>query len=405
MRLIERTHYLSKLMRAKDTPDIKIITGIRRCGKSKLMEAFISLLKKQDSKANIIHINFNLLEYEKIAEYHALHEYAESHQRPDKNNYLLIDEVQMCPFFEKAINSLHASGKYDIYLTGSNAFLMGSDLVTLFTGRTFSIEVFPFSFAEYLQYFQRNDICDAFSSYMKEGGMPGSYLYSTPEEKYRYISGEVFDSLIVRDILHKHKIRKQDILYRLTDHLMDNAGCLVSSRKIADTLVSQKSKTNGNTIGAYIDYLCRAFAFYKVRRYDIRGKRYLSSEDKYYLADHSFKYARLGTRNMDYGHIIENIAAMELLRRGYEIYAGILYKKEIDFVAIKRDEKIYVQVSDDISRPETFAREIAPLLAVRDAYPKIILARTRNEAYQYEGIKIYDISAWAGNRISETQIK
>jgi hypothetical protein len=240
---------------------------------------------------------------------------------------------------------------------------------------------------------------------MKEGGMPGSYLYSTPEEKYGYISGEVFDSLIVRDILHKHKIRKQDILYRLTDYLMDNAGSLVSSRKIADTLVSQKSKTNGNTIGAYIDYLCRAYAFYKVRRYDIKGKKYLSSEDKYYLADHSFKYARLGTRNMDYGHIIENIAAMELLRRGYEIYAGILYKKEIDFVAIKRDEKIYVQVSDDISRPETFAREIAPLLAVRDAYPKIILARTRNEAYQYEGIKIYDISAWAGNRISETQIK
>lgn len=375
------------------TPDIKVITGIRRSGKSKLLESFTDYVRETDQAANIIHINFNLSNYENLLEYHALSNYVEKAHAPGRNNYVLIDEIQMCAGFEKAINSLHASEKYDIYITGSNAFLLSSDLATLFTGRTFEIEVFPFSFREFMQYFELTDQYAAFNRYIQEGGMSGSYLYKTPESKYDYIS-DVFDTLVVRDIQKKYSIRNMPLMEQLCDFLIDNISNLASARSIAKAFISAQVKTNDRTISAYLKYLCNAFAFYRVRRYDIQGKRYLASNDKYYLCDHSFKYAKLGTKNADYGRSVENIVAIELLRRGYELYAGILYKKEIDFVAIKRNEKIYIQVANSIDDPDTFQREVDPLLRIKDAYPKMILTRTRQELYQYEGVKIVDVANW-----------
>ena len=393
MRLIQRDFYLNKLKDVMGTPDIKVITGVRRSGKSKLLEAFMSYVRANDPNANIIHINFNLNAFESLAEYHALNDHIENAYLPGKDNYIFIDEVQMCSGFEKAINSLHASEKYDIYITGSNAFLLSSDLATLFTGRTFEIEVFPFSFREFMQYFQLTDQYAAFNRYIQEGGMSGSYLYKTPESKYDYIS-DVFDTLIVRDIQRKYRVRNMPLMERLCDFLIDNISNQTSTRSVAAAFTGEQAKTNDRTISAYIKYLCNAFAFYKVRRYDIQGKRYLSSNDKYYLSDHSFKYAKLGTKNADYGRMIENIVAVELLRRGYELYAGVLYKKEIDFVAIKRSEKLYIQVSGSIDDPDTFRREVDPLLKIKDAYPKLILTRTRQEAYQYEGVQIVDVADW-----------
>ena len=378
MRLIERDFYLNKLKEVMGTPDIKVITGVRRSGKSKLLESFMTYVRANDPDANFIHINFNLNSYESLAEYHALNHYIESAYIAGKNNFVFIDEVQMCEGFEKAINSLHASEKYDIYITGSNAFLLSSDLATLFTGRTFEIEVYPFSFGEFMQYYELTDQYAAFTRYIQEGGMSGSYLYKTPEAKYDYIS-DVFNTLIVRDIQKKYKIRNMPLMER---------------RSVAAVFTSEQVKTNDRTISAYIKYLCNAFAFYKVRRYDIQGKRYLASNDKYYLSDHSFKYAKLGTKNADYGRMIENIVAIELLRRGYELYAGVLYKKEIDFVAIKRNEKLYIQVASSIDDPDTFQREVDPLLKIKDAYPKMILTRTRQEAYQYEGVQVVDVADW-----------
>lgn len=393
MKLIQRNFYLDKLKDVMGTPDIKVITGLRRSGKSKLLEAFMDYVKASDPNANMIHVNFNLSNYEDLLEYHTLHDHVERSYRPGRHNYVMIDEVQMCEGFEKAINSLHASEKYDIYITGSNAFLLSSDLATLFTGRTFEIEVFPFSFREFMQYFELTDPYAAFNRYIQEGGMSGSYLYKTPESKYDYIS-DVFDTLIVRDIQKKYSIRNMPLMEQLCDFLIDNISNQASARSIVKAFATQQVKTNDRTISAYLKYLCSAFAFYRVRRYDIQGKRYLASNDKYYLSDHSFKYAKLGTKNADYGRSIENIVAIELLRRGYELYAGVLYQKEIDFVAIKRNEKLYIQVANSIDDPDTFRREVDPLLKIKDAYPKMILTRTRQEPYQYEGVKIVDVADW-----------
>lgn len=397
MKLIERNDYLNKVINVIGTPDIKVITGVRRSGKSKLIESLMHYISENNPNANIIHINFNLPEYDELTEYRPLYDHINAEYKEGADNFVLIDEIQMCNNFEKAINGLHASEKYDIYITGSNAFLLSSDLATLFTGRTFEIKVYPFSFAEYVRYFAYTDLYDAFDKYVNEGGMSGSYVYKDHEAKYDYIE-EVFNTLIVRDIRQKYKIRNTALMDRLVDFLMDNISNLTSARTISDTFNSHRDKINHKTVSSYIHYLCNAFAFYKVSRYDIKGKKYLSTTEKYYLSDHSFRYAKLGTKNMDYGRVIENIVAIELLRRGYEVYVGVLYKKEVDFVAIKRDEKLYIQVSDNISDDKTFQREVSPLLSIQDAYPKMVIARTRHDTYQYEGIKIIDIANWlSGN--------
>ena len=403
MKLIERTTYLSEMLELADTPDIKVITGVRRSGKSKLMETLAQKIVERQPDANIIHINYNLTDFESIMEYRSMEAYVEERYAPNRQNYLLIDEVQMCASFEKAINSLHAREKYSIFITGSNAFLQSSDLATLFVGRTYEIPVYPFSFAEYLEYFPSRNIYDGLTAYISDGGMAGSYLYKTEDQKRRYINSEVLNALVVRDIVSKYKLRNEQLLHALIDYLLDNIGNLTSIRSIADTLESSRMKADHKTIGKYVDALCKAFAFYRFRRYDVRGKRYLRSEDKYYLVDQSFRFARLGTKNMDYGRVLENIVAMELLRRGYEVYVGVLYKKEIDFVAIKQGEKLYIQVANNISEEKTFEREVSPLLAIKDAFPKTLIARTYQPEYQHEGIRIVDVAEWLSNPIPQKE--
>ena len=392
MKLIER-NYLNELIDVMNTPDIKVITGVRRSGKSKLLEQFEKYIKNNIEDANIISINFNLLENEEYMEYHKLNDYINKNYVENKKNYVLIDEVQMCDGFEKTINSLHASGKYDIYITGSNAFLLSSDLSTLFTGRTYEIEILPFSLKEYMEYHNYSDNEEAFKKYVLEGGMSGSYVYDKVEKKYNYLK-EVYDTLILRDIKQKYKIRNNDLLLSLSDYLMDNISNLISSSNIEKEYKKNNIKVDHKTINNYLNYFCSAFAFYKIRRYDIQGKKYLSAQNKYYLVDPSFKYAKIGTKNMNYGRIYENLVAIELLRRGYEIYVGVLYNKEIDFVAMKQNEKIYIQVSDNIEDKNTFEREVKSLLKINDAYPKLLIANTKHEKYQYEGIQIVDISEW-----------
>lgn len=388
--------YLQDVIDVMGTPDIKVITGVRRSGKSELLHMFIDYINENDINANIIYIDYNLDKFDELKQYKELIKYVSEKYNQDKNNFILIDEVQMCNDFEKAINNFYAEKKYDIYITGSNAFLLSSDLATLFTGRTYSIEVYPFSYQEFLEYHNLENNRGIFDRYVLEGGFSGSYLYKGMDKKYNYIK-DVYKTMIVRDIVERNKIQNIPLLDSINDFLIDNISRLTSYRSLTDSLNANKVDTNDKTVGTYIKYLCEAFAFYRIRRYDIQGKKYLATQDKYYLSDHAVKYAIQGTKNMNYGSMYENIVAIELLRRGYEVYVGVLHEKEIDFVAMKRNEKIYIQVSDNIGNDfenDTFKGEVTPLLQIKDAYPKMIIARTGHDDYQYEGVQIIDIANW-----------
>lgn len=378
-----------------NTPDIKIVTGIRRSGKSKLLNAFANYIRHNDSTANVIEIDLTKLRFEKLKEYHALNEYAEDQYKEGVRNYLMIDEVQLCKGFELTINSIHSEGKYDIYLTGSNAFLLSSDLATLFTGRHIELHIFPFSFKEYCTYFDitNNNIQTAFTDYVQIGGLSGAYPYSRTADREKYIR-DVYNTILIRDLVEKYRLSNPTMMKSVSHFLMDNISNISSSRNITNMLTAEGTATNHVTVGNYIGYLCNAFVFYEAKRYDVKGKNYLTSMSKYYLADTGIRFAELGKRNMDWGRMLENIVYIELLRRGFDVYVGKLYQKEIDFVAMKGGEKIYIQVSDDISVEATFMREVEPLLKIRDAYPKLLLARTRNDETDYEGIKIIDIPQW-----------
>ena len=393
MKLIERSALLDRLSNLRGTPDIKIITGIRRSGKSQLMKDFIDRIRAAEPDVNIIVIDYVDLAFEDLKEYHALYRYIEDHYVSGTENILFIDEVQMCPGFELTVSSLHASGRYDIYLTGSNAFLLSNDLATLFTGRFLEIHVFPFSFREFIDYFGGSDIDLLFDDYVRKGGLPGSYPYKNEQDRVAYIQ-DVYGTIINRDLMQKYRLNDSRVLGHLADYLMDNVSNLSSPNRISNTLNANEVAASHVTVGRYIRYLCNAFVFYDVKRYDIRGKKYLETSDKYYLSDTGIRFAQLGTRNMDFGRMYENIVAIELLRRGYEVYVGKLYEKEVDFVALRGSEKLYIQVSDNIQEAKTFQREIEPLMKINDAYPKMILARTHHEETDYEGIRIVDLPTW-----------
>ena len=393
MKIIERKDYLDRLIRLKDTPDIKIITGLRRSGKSELVRAYMELIRTNED-TNIIYVDFADLKFDDLKIYNELYNFCEGQYIDGKTNIIIVDEVQMCEKFELAINSLYNRRKYDIYITGSNAFLLSSDLSTLFTGRFIEIPVYPFSFAEYCEYYgYDSNTANVLDSYVINGGLSGAYVYSEKEDQASYIK-DVYTAIIKRDLVDKYGIKEEALLDSLTDYMMDNISNLTSASKISNVFKQNKVETNHITIGNYMKYLCSAFMFYKVKRYDIRGKKYLETSDKYYLSDLGFRYAMLGTRNMDYGRAYENIVALELLRRGYEIYVGKLYQKEIDFVAMKQNEKLYIQVSDNISDSETLERELSPLRAIKDAYPKILIANTKHDDYDIEGIKVLDLTNW-----------
>ena len=289
MNYLSRPKYLDKLIRLQNTPDIKVVTGIRRCGKSVLLKQFIEYLKLNDHSANIIFINLQDLEFDSLLDYHNLHKYVMNKYVKSKHNVLLIDEVQLCQKFELAINSLHEKELFDIYLTGSNAFLLSSDLATLFTGRVMEIEVFPFSFSEYLNYFgDQNQFDKIFDDYLKMGGMPGTLAYSNDNDKFTYLS-DVYETILLKDLVNKYKIRNKIELQHVSNYMIDNVGNLLSPNNICASLNKDESTITRKTVSKYISYFENSFMFYKAKRYDVKGKKYLINNDKYYLDDIGFK--------------------------------------------------------------------------------------------------------------------
>lgn len=394
MKLVERKIYLEKLENLKDTLDIKVITGMRRSGKSVIVQQFIERIKRTDPRANVLYVDYTKLEFESLKDYLRLNSWAEQNRKDGVRNYLLIDEVQMCEGFEHAINSLHAGHNFDIYLTGSNAFLLSSDLATLFTGRAMVIEVFPFSFAEYRLYFgyeQRLD--EAFDDYVRKGGLPGSYVYLAETERVENLL-ETYKTIVQRDLIQKYRLGNAAAMQCIGEFLMDNIGNITSPNNVSKGLAVKQVEPSHVTTGNYIRHLCHAFIFAECKRYDLKGAKYLESLSKYYLYDHGLRFAVLGNRYVDYGRLYENIVYIELRRRSYEVYVGKLYEKEVDFVASRGSERIYIQVSDDISNEKTLARELAPLGKIADAYSKILIARTHHDESVLNGIRIIDIARW-----------
>ena len=394
MAWVDRTAYMERLWALEGTRDIKVITGMRRSGKSELMKAFSASVARKDPSSNNVYIDLLDLDNEPLLEYHALHREIIERHKGGTRNRLFIDEVQLCEGFEKAINSIHARGGWDIYLTGSNAFLLSSDLATLFTGRHREVHILPFSFGEYRSYFgEQGAVDDDFDGFIRRGGLAGSYDYDDISESYGYIR-DVYKTILTRDLVQKFSLPDSTVLERLAEYMMDNSGNLNSPNNIANVLAANSVPTNHVTVGRYISYLRDAFVFYEAKRYDIKGKKYLSTQAKHYVCDSGMRYAVLGTRNMDWGRMYENAVFLELMRRGYETYVGKLYQKEVDFVAKRGSELVYIQVSDDIGSKSTLERELAPLLSIRDAFPKVLIARTRHEPYTREGVLVLDLARW-----------
>ncbi len=393
--MITRKQYLDSLMLWKDKQVIKIITGIRRCGKSTLFSLFIDRLKKSgvDDK-HIIFINFEELENENLCDYRNLHKYIKNKLKDDNKHYIFLDEIQHVRDFQKAIDSLFVKKNTDIYITGSNAHILSGELATLLSGRYIEIEMLPLSFKEYCTAYKNRNKKSLFSNYMKHGGFPYiTELGSNTKAIETYLNG-IYSTVLLKDVAAKNRISDIMMLESLIRFLFHNAGSLVSSKKITDYLNSNGRKISVNTVENYINALESCYMFYKANRFDIKGKQHLKTLSKYYAADHGLRNILLQNRETDTGHILENIVYLELLRRGYKTSIGKSEEKEIDFIAQKPSGTEYYQVCATIQDPQTLERELAAFAKIKDNFPKYILSMDETSDKTYNGIIQKNIVEW-----------
>lgn len=392
-KLHNRKRYFDELLAHKDKELIKIITGIRRCGKSSLLELFKEHLKKQNAK--FIHINFESLEFEHLSDYKELYKYIKSKIKSGKY-YLLFDEIQVVKDWQKAIESFRLDFECDIYITGSNSHLLSGEFSTYLTGRFVEIKLLPLSFAEFLEFHELgNEISleDKFQKYLIFGGMPILAQYKMDEiNSFQALEG-IISSILQKDILARCDA-SYILLEKITKFLASNIGSLTSPNNISSVLTSDKNSISRNSVDKYIKLLTSSFVFYEANRYDIKGKALLKTGQKYYIADTGFLGVFFGRRDSDFGHILENIVFLELLRRGYSVQIGKIGELEIDFVASNPKEKIYIQVSQSIMDEKTLNRELRALQSIPDNYEKIIISMDKNYALSIEGIKIKNAIQW-----------
>ncbi len=396
--MIERIEYLEQLKRFKDKDLIKVVTGIRRCGKSTLFELFIDYLKKTGIKDNqIIKINLEDADYN-FESYKELYDYVNQQLDSKKQFYVFLDEVQNVPMFQKAVDSLYIKKNVDVYITGSNAYLLSGELATLLSGRYIEIKLLPLSFKEYLSAFNNlnKSRYDYFLDYMKYGGMPGniSILQDNPNDLDIYLDG-IFSTIVYKDIITRNNITDKMLLESVLKFIFDSIGSPISTKKISDTLTSKGMPTSNHTVENYISAFLESFLIYKAERFDIKGKNLLARDYKYYVADQGLRSFLLGKKaDSDMGHVLENIVYLELLRRGYKVYVGKVDDLEIDFVAENREGLKYFQVALTVRDDKVLERELRPLQKTGDHYPKYLITYDMDLETDYDGITKINIVDW-----------
>lgn len=404
-KLIERPNYLNQLIENKDVDLVKVVTGIRRCGKSSLMTLFHNYLVASGvEEQQIIHMNLESLKYRHLQDYLAFYDFVSEKIPENKRAYLLFDEVQSVRHWEKAIESFRLDYDVDIYITGSNAYLLSSELSTLLSGRYVEIRMLPLSFKEFLRFYKFQEtvsLDEQFQEYLKYGGMPILREYNFNEVRMNQALEGIYATIILRDILQRNPGVEQLTLEKVVRFLCSNIGSITSPNNIGNVLSHEGDLQNpkgkniaGKTIEKYISLLQNAFFTYAVGRYDIKGKQLLKTLGKNYLCDMGFRNMLLGYRDADRGHILENIVFLELLRRDYHVYIGKVGDTEIDFVAEKPTQKLYIQVTESIVAPETRARELRPLQMIGDNYEKLLLSMDKSFIQSYDGIKAVNIIDW-----------
>lgn len=399
--MINRPIYLNKLILFRDHEAIKVITGIRRCGKSSILALFAEYLKSTGvGNDNILQINFEDLQYGNMTYLELNNFIKEKLDSTEGKFYILLDEIQKIDKWELAVNSLRLDNRTDIYITGSNAYMLSSQLSTYLSGRYVEIKMQPLSFKEYLDFYKDSDISREakFNNYLKYGGMPGLATFKFDEPQIIQMLESIFSTVLMKDIIEQADVRDPALITKITKFLADNVGNNVSINKIKNTLISQNVISKGmkpSTIDNYIMLLENAFVFYNANRYDIKGKEYLKTQGKYYMVDTGLRNYFIGFRGEDRGHLIENVVYMELLHRGYNVSIGKINDKEVDFVATKFNDKLYIQVTDSLMEDSTRVREFASLKAINDNFEKIIL--TLDNVFvgtNDEGIKVLNLIDW-----------
>lgn len=384
--MINRTEYMNFLIKLKDKKIIKVVTGIRRCGKSTLFDLYKKYLLDNDVSENqIISINFEDPNSTNFEDWRELFNSIQNRLINSKMNYIFLDEVQVVPQFEKVVDGLFIKDNVDIYITGSNSYMFSGELATYLTGRYMQIHMLPLSFKEYLEYYGSEDVDKKYNYYINNGGFPYLVNLNNDEELIRnYLSG-VYNTVILKDVVYRNNIKDNMILDSIIKFVFSNIGQLVSTNKIANTLVSNNRNCSVNTVESYLSYLVDSYILYKITRYDIKGKEYLKTGDKYYVCDLGLRKYLLGSVK-DFGSILENIIFLELKRRNYDIYIGKYDDSEVDFVVKNNDGIKYIQVALSVRDENTLARELTPLKSINDNYPKYIISLDP-ESVDHEGIK------------------
>lgn len=392
---IKRKEYLQELIHFKDTNLIKVVTGIRRCGKSTLFELYREYLREQGvSEEQIIFINFEDIAYEDLLDYKELYQYLIKQLTPDRMNYIFLDEIQAVSQFQKAVDSLYIKKNCDVYITGSNVYLLSGELATLLSGRYVEIKMLPLSFKEYMSAMpDQTDIGRKYASYLTDSSFPGAMELKGRQKVREYLGG-IYHTIVLKDIVSRLKIQDVFMLESIIRYMFDNIGNLCSTKRIADTMVNDGRPMSVHTVEKYLNALIDSFVLYRVSRYDVKGRQLLRTGEKYYVADVGLRYYLLGNKPADREHILENIVYLELLRRGYEVYVGKIGNVEVDFAVTGENGTEYYQVALTVREESTLQRELASLDAINDHNPKYLLTLDDDPPADYNGIKQLNALDW-----------